>query len=69
MDRIISITRAGVPEQLRQAKEAGFTHVELFTNKKLLNSSTLESHSTEVKAALKENGLKANSVVIPKSAT
>ncbi|MEW5955044.1 MAG: TIM barrel protein [Candidatus Micrarchaeota archaeon] len=69
MERIISITRAGLPEQLRQAKEAGFTHVELFTSKKLLNADTLESHSAEAKAALKENGLKANSVVIPKSAT
>jgi len=69
MERIISITRAGVPEQLKQAKEAGFTHVELFTNTKLLNAGTLESHSAEVTKALWQNHLRANSVVIPKSAT
>ena len=64
---IVSITRAATLEQLRQAKNAGFNHVEIYLPQGTFAKQTAEEYAGEVKQRLKKTGLNAVSVVVSKS--
>jgi sugar phosphate isomerase/epimerase len=69
MARIVSITRRAERVQLEDAKRAGFAHVELWTDSSFLTKGTLRDEIGRTRSVLRKTGMRANSVVMPKSPT